>query len=109
MRVISNLIGHFSLSNKPFILTGDFNHPNIDWINSIYANASDKVLLDLCADLSLSQLITEATHKDGNTLDLLFCNLPGESTLLSYEVDCPITSSCHQNSLSFTLFDAVLR
>ena len=32
--------------------------------------------LELFNDLGLKQLISEPTHKDGNTLDLLLCNCP---------------------------------
>ena len=108
MQVVCQLINHFLIPNKPFFLIGDFNHPHIDWTHSTSSNPNDMILLDLYSDLSLTQFINQSTHKDGNVLDLLFTNLPGQCVLLSHEVESPITSTCDHSSVVFTLAGKLL-
>ena len=59
------------------VLIGDFNFPEIKWPDPLTSVDLHKKFLDfLMVDLAHSQLITESTHKSGNTLDLLFTNIP---------------------------------
>ena len=63
------------------IFGGDFNLPHIRWPDgspSTGASSDEKSmsesLEELSNDLLLHQIITKGTHKDGNTLDLIFVN-----------------------------------
>ena len=63
------------------ILGGDFNVPHVNWPAGTPTNraTSDEKhminhLNELCNELYLTQIITSPTHKDGNTLDLVFVN-----------------------------------
>ena len=70
------------LSPAPdIILGGDFNLPNVNWPEgtpSKRASLDEKLMLnhvnELCNELLLHQVVSSATHKDGNTLDLVFVN-----------------------------------
>ena len=63
------------------ILGGDFNLPHTDWPDatpSKGASVDEKSMLniinEMCNNLLLTQVVTGPTHKDGNTLDLVFVN-----------------------------------
>ena len=63
------------------IFGGDFNIPHVNWPGgspSSKASVDEKLMLnqlnEMCNELLLSQIVTEPTHKDGNTLDLVFVN-----------------------------------
>ena len=59
------------------ILIGDLNFPEIKWPETkTSVDLHRKFLELLMTDLGHTQLITEPTHKSGNTLDLLFTNIP---------------------------------
>ena len=59
------------------ILIGDLNFPEISWPDDSTTVELHRKFLDLImADLNHSQLISKPTHKNGNTLDLLFSNVP---------------------------------
>ena len=59
------------------VLIGDFNLPDIDWNNST-AGPKGKSFLE-CADSKfLTQVVTMATHKHGNVLDLILTNRPDQ-------------------------------
>ena len=66
--------------NYPVWLGGDFNLPDINWIeNSFIPNgrypAISKLLIDIIYNHNLQQMVTEPT-RDGNILDLIFTNMP---------------------------------
>ncbi|CAJ0931603.1 unnamed protein product [Ranitomeya imitator] len=84
---------HFMSSELPTLILGDFNIP----INSPTSTSASQ-LLSLTTSLGLSQLSTSETHKDGNTLDLVFARLCS----ISYLDNSPLPLSDH-NILSFTL------
>lgn len=59
------------------IMVGDFNLPDISWPETTTTVQLQQKFLDLfLIDLGHNQLISEPTHKSGNTLDLLFTNIP---------------------------------
>ncbi|XP_073424131.1 uncharacterized protein [Dendrobates tinctorius] len=84
---------HFMSSELPTLILGDFNIP----INSPNSTSASQ-LLSLTTSLGLSQLSTSETHKDGNTLDLVFCRLCS----ISHLNNSPLPLSDH-NILSFML------
>ena len=62
-------------------IAGDLNFPSLDWENiklkpKAEYPALHNHLVDLLNDLGMEQLITEPTHEDGNTLDLVITNTP---------------------------------
>lgn len=63
------------------LLCGDFNLPHVSWPNGVQKPGITRdeqlmvqELLGLAQDTYLTQQIVEPTHKQGNTLDLLFTN-----------------------------------
>ena len=76
-------------------ITGDFNLPHVAWPEGLPLTGTSKdekpmleTLNELCCEFQLSQCITDATHKDGNILDLLLTN--NQQIIHSY---CCIPSS----------------
>ena len=59
------------------ILIGDLNFPEVLWPDSSTSVELHRNFIDLLTiELNHTQLISEATHKNGNILDLLFTNIP---------------------------------
>ncbi len=59
------------------ILIGDFNFRDITWPEGhTSCDLQSKFLDFLTGDIGHTQLISDPTHKSGNTLDLLFTNIP---------------------------------
>ena len=94
---VCKVISFFLISTAPFIILGDFNLPKINWTNSTANGQAAEIFLNFCVNNALTQCIDSATHKDGNVLDLLLCNLPALSILISSSVNCPISSTCDHN------------
>ena len=65
------------LSAKELILQGDFNLPEIDWLNTRALRQSDvcTLLMDIVQDNFLTQLVKEPT-RESNILDLLLTTSP---------------------------------
>ncbi|MCP4460445.1 MAG: hypothetical protein GY816_20850 [Cytophagales bacterium] len=59
---------------KAHFVIGDFNFPEINWSESQSTTELGRNFIDLFNDLGLTQLIQQATHEKGKTLDLLFSN-----------------------------------
>lgn len=60
------------------ILVGDLNFPEISWPDGTSSCELHHKFCDFFqCDIGHSQLVNEPTHKSGNTLDLLFTNIPG--------------------------------
>ena len=61
-----------------FLITGDFNYPNIDWAEKVNINNIDKDLINCIDDLFLQQMVTKPTRncfgQKCNILDLIFTN-----------------------------------
>ena len=72
-----------SVSLPSIILAGDFNFPDIHWIdgngqlqpNPAYGHKSNSLFLDIINDFSLEQFVTFPT-RGKNILDLIFSSLP---------------------------------
>ena len=63
------------------IVCGDFNIPNVDWSNlETNSEKSENSLLSSVSEFAnknfLHQFVNYPTHRDGNTLDLIFTNNP---------------------------------
>lgn len=63
------------------VMGGDYNLPHTEWPHgkpTAKATVEDRIMLnylnEFCNDLLLTQMVKNATHKDGNTLDLVFVN-----------------------------------
>ena len=82
------------------ISTGDFNLPDIDWVNMTSPEgAKSKQFLDFCLSHGFNQFVTVPTRQD-NILDLVLCN---ERMLISdIEVGMPFGLSDH-DSITFTV------
>ena len=64
--------------NSIFILSGDFNLPDINWktntiVGSQYSLSKNQLFLDLTNDLGLTQTVQEPT-RGSNILDIFFIN-----------------------------------
>ena len=105
IRNVCSTIESFLQPTVPTILLGDFNLPKIDWENmsAVGVSTSSNEFLKFCLKHGLNQLVTSPTHKDGNILDLILCNTTANSIIISSQVDCPISSTCDHNTLSFSL------
>ena len=85
------------------IIGGDFNIPHINWHNctpTAGASKDEKVMLNhlnvMCNELLLTQVIKSPTHKDGNTLDLVFVN----NTSLVHDIAIlPVLQSTSHHSI----------
>ena len=55
-----------------FVLVGDFNLPKIDWSDQSSRSTLEQEFPNMFAENSLLQCINVPTHRQGNTLDLLF-------------------------------------
>ena len=78
---IEAAINDISGKNPNIFIFGDFNIPNVDWSKDIILSSAPQAERDMYYYLKeirckyfLHQVIHIPTHKDGNTLDLLFTN-----------------------------------
>lgn len=85
------------------VLVGDFNCPDIDWIN-LSSSPPNHFLLNCCLNNYLSQIVQEPTRGD-NILDLVFVNdLSFTSTV---EVTDEFPGSDHRSVSCIFEFDAI--
>ena len=73
------------------ILVGDFNLSKTSWPEGSSTCNNENGFLGAFNDLGLKQMVSESTHEDGNTLDLLLCNCPeiiSEVNVLSKNTIC---------------------
>ncbi|XP_066464695.1 uncharacterized protein [Eleutherodactylus coqui] len=84
---------HFLSCEIPTLILGDFNIPTND-----SSSSSDSRLLTLTSSLGLSLIFDSPTHRDGNTLDLVFLRLCSAS----HFTNSPLAFSDH-NLLSFSI------
>ena len=76
-----------------FLFVGDFNAHHREWLNSVSpTNHHGISALDFATESGCEQLIHRPTHRSGNTLDLIFTDVPGA---VSCNVGTPIGTSDH--------------
>ena len=59
-----------------FVICGDCNAKHREWLDSNVTDQHGRAALDFSLSSDCTQLINEATHKDGNRLDLVFTDVP---------------------------------
>jgi len=82
-------------TQQNIILMGDFNLPNTKWDNPAHENTNPvgderliyQVLSNLSEEFFLTQFIKEATHVDGNILDLILTN--NEEIIHNLDIQIP--------------------
>ena len=76
-----------------FLFVGDFNAHHREWLNSVSpTDCHGRRALDFSTESGCDQLIHKSTHRSGNTLDLMFTDVPG---VVSSNVGAPIGTSDH--------------
>ena len=81
---------------KPFIIVGDFNYSDIDWVNNT-SSAKSRQFLDTVNDQFISQHIDFSTHVSGTMPDLVLAS--SENLILDIENNGTIGSSDHTSIL----------
>ena len=93
---LTNWISFFNSLNiqySDYILLGDFNFPDIDWVNnSVAGNAADSDFLNFVIVNGLNQIILEPTRKN-NILDLVIESYKG--LISNYNLLPPFYNSDH--------------
>ena len=80
---LENILSTTQNPTPDILLCGDFNLPNANWTEGKArpgANKDEKIMIEDLITITnghfLTQFIQKPTHKNGNTLDLLFTNNP---------------------------------
>ena len=83
-------------SKASFVICGDFNAHHKDWLISHTTDSHGRSAYEFCFSSGCDQLIDEPTHTSGNSLNLVFFDVP---SLISSSVGAFIGSSdhCHLN------------
>ena len=64
-----------------FLFVGDFNAHHREWLNSVSLTDCHRLRgIGLSTESGCYQLIQRPTHRSGNTLDLIFTDVPGVVT-----------------------------
>ena len=91
LKAISSALASIDGPDPTLIIAGDFNLPGVDWESGKLKSGVPSVVKHCYLELdvfiheqSLFQYVTEPTHFQGNTLDLVFTN----SQHLIYELQC---------------------
>ena len=98
MQVLTQILSSLSATKDTTFILGDFNLPNIDWINlTAKHNGIDDVFMNCMSTLGMTQFITNPTRlsfsTDENILDLILSNDP--SSVHINDPLPPISSSDH--------------
>ena len=76
-----------------FLFVGDFNAHHRDWLNSVSPSDCHGLrAIDFSTESGCDQLIQRPTHRSGNTLELIFTDVPG---VVTRNVGIPIGTSDH--------------
>ena len=84
----------------PTVMFGDLNLPKVDWERHWSPCAGETLVLDMLGDKFWSQHIRGATHKGGNTLDILTTST--EDMLVDYQINGYLGRADH-NIITATL------
>ena len=103
VRTLCKVIKYFSNPLSPCFVFGDFNMPNINWAIPSSTGLVNDYFVQFFLTNGYKQNIIEPTHDKLNTLDLLFSNVNGNGSLISFSVDEPISPSCDHNLISFSI------
>ena len=107
IKAVCTVIDRLCLPQKPCIIIGDFNLPNINWdIPTAHGDLSHQIFLDFCSSSNLTQCIRDPTHDKQNILDLVLCNDAAYKILNSHMVKPPMLLKCDHNILSL-IFDSL--
>ena len=95
MRLLCDDLDKFLLYERPVIIVGDFNLPNISWADTTYVggdNCKESIFLSFCIANDLTQLVKSPTRPvSSSTLDLLLTSNE-EDIVLPEVVPCPVKS-----------------
>ena len=76
-----------------FLFVGDFNAHHREWLNSVSPTDCHGLrAIGFSTESGCDQLIQRPTHRSGNTLDLIFTDVPG---VVTSNVGIPIETSDH--------------
>ena len=102
-----------SKSERPAVIVGDFNYPDIDWINMTARNEQSKKLVNVIGDNFYNQHVEFPTHVSGSLIDIV---LSSEQNLIVETKDlgrigasdhnailCQIQSNIKMNKKSKTI------
>ena len=98
MQALTQILSSLSATKDTTFILGDFNLPNIDWINhNAKHNGIDDVFMNCMSSFGMTQFITNPTRlsfsTDENILDLILSNDP--SSIHINDSLPPISSSDH--------------
>lgn len=89
-------------TNNTVILTGDLNHPQIDWLSLSGNSPSGQLICDCFFQSNLVQLIHDPTHIGGNILDVVAIQNPNLVSNLTINPP-PVTIKSDHHIINFTL------
>ena len=97
---VNDILMNIGTPEPNIILLGDFNLPNVDWVKlSCTGSKCVKdcffVLQEFLDRYGLVQYISKSTHRQGNTLDLVFVN--NDLLIHSYQVNDILQSISHHS------------
>jgi len=95
-----SIVSELCSSVSQFILLGDFNLPDIDWLH--YLTSQEKchdMFVDFINDLGLHQFVCEPT-RNNNILDLVLSN--NHALISDVNIQCPFSTSDH-NIVQFSI------
>ena len=100
IKKVSDTISALQDPLPDIFMTGDFNLPHVDWSNCSTTSgiSSDEkkmfeILQSFANDYFLTQVITQPTHFQGNTLDLVFTN--NKELIFNYQCVETLKSTSH--------------
>lgn len=101
--VITQLCEFLSSIPTTLIIMGDFNCPDIDWLQLTGSTQASKLFCDLVFNVNLVQLVNFPSHTGGNTLDLVLTNAPNLISNLQPLLNKPISTVSDHIPLSFAI------
>ena len=98
MQALTQILSSLSATKATTFILGDFNLPNIDWINyNAKHNSIDDVFMNCMSTLGMTQFITNPTRLSFSTgeniLDLILSNDPSSVHINDHQLKRSFTSS----------------